>query len=183
MPKIGLAEALPKKVASRPFRNPCPAGWGREIDCLEILRLTDCRLRLMMDAWEESRRTRRKDGKSGEDGGMVENSGEKVVEMLPSDKYYMPVAKIKDFLLKSGAKHSQEFFDVGYTENDIERLNSDIEEQFDEAKAVDYRHEGDATTYFSIYMCLGIVKKKKFRTVWRVDKNIDKPRFITAHRE
>ncbi|MBR2216404.1 MAG: hypothetical protein IJ849_11720 [Selenomonadaceae bacterium] len=38
------------------------------------LRLTDCRLRLMMDAWEESKHPRRKDGRFGEGGGAVEEN-------------------------------------------------------------------------------------------------------------
>lgn len=53
-------------------------------------------------------------------------------DMLPSEKYYMPVSKIKEYLLKPGAKHSEEFFAVGYTKEDTEKLNADINKLFNE---------------------------------------------------
>ena len=146
------------------------------------LRLTNCRLRFILDAWEESKHPRDKDGKFCRGGSNVTNENDEEVKVIPSDKYYMPVAKIKDFLLKPGAKHSKEFFDVGYTENDVEKLNKDIEAQFDETKAVEFRYSGDFIE-FNIYMQLGVNKKKRFRTVWRKDTPDKKPRFITAYRK
>ena len=46
--------------------------------------------------------------------------------MLQTDKYDMPGDKIENYLLRPGAEHAKEFFDVGYTPNDIEKLNDDI---------------------------------------------------------
>ena len=103
--------------------------------------------------------------------------------MLVSDKYYMPEDKIKKYLLKPGAKHSREFFDVGYSVADSEKLNSDIDEQYDESKSYDKRTLPDGTKRYSIDMDLGITKKRPFQTVWQVDPGFEKARFITAHRK
>lgn len=102
---------------------------------------------------------------------------------LKNDRYVIVEPKISRFLLKPGAKHSAEFFNVGYTEQDSLALNADIYRQFDEAAKVDIRVSEDGTESFSIFMELGTTKKKRFRTVWQRDPGSDKPRFITAHRE
>ena len=102
---------------------------------------------------------------------------------LKNDRYVIAEPKISRFLLKPGAKHSAEFFNVGYTEQDSLALNADIYRQFDEAAKVDIRVSEDGTESFSIFMELGTTKKKRFRTVWQRDPGSDKPRFITAHRE
>lgn len=102
---------------------------------------------------------------------------------LNNDRYVIAEPKISKFLLKPGAKHSTEFFNVGYTEQDSLALNADIYRQFDEAEKVDVRVSEDGTESFSIFMELGTTKKKRFRTVWQRDPGSDKPRFITAHRE
>lgn len=102
---------------------------------------------------------------------------------LNNDRYVIAEPKISRFLLKPGAKHSAEFFNVGYTEQDSLALNADIYRQFDEAAKVDIRVSEDGTESFSIFMELGTTKKKRFRTVWQRDPGSDKPRFITAHRE
>lgn len=98
-----------------------------------------------------------------------------------TDKFIMPADKIDQFLLKPGAKHAKEFFDVGYTTNDGERLLKDIELGFDETKVWDIKESGSKTT-FSITMKLGVTKQKDFQTVWQKSANGGKPRFLTAHR-
>lgn len=91
--------------------------------------------------------------------------------------------KIEKYLLKPEAMHSAEFFDVGYTVNDVDILIKDIREQFDINLSTDYRDVGDSAIHFSIFMDLGIGnKKKRFRTVWRKDTENAIPRLITAHR-
>ncbi|MFR8975621.1 MAG: DUF6883 domain-containing protein, partial [Eubacteriales bacterium] len=110
--------------------------------------------------------------KPGESGIIKENG---VVEIHPD--------KINKFLLKPGAKHSKEFFDVGYTENDFEHLFNDIVAGYDKKKMVDIRKNMDGTEDFSIFMDLGTQNKKRFRTVWRKDSPDSKPRLITSHRE
>ena len=95
----------------------------------------------------------------------------------------MPEAKIKEFLLKPGALHAQEFFDVGYTVDDVERLNRDIDRHFDIGFAFDKVSFPDGRENFSIFMNLGVTKQRRFRTVWQKDTPEKKPRFITAHRE
>lgn len=102
---------------------------------------------------------------------------------LDNDRYTIAEPKISKFLLKPGAKHSAEFFDVGYTEKDGLLLNADIYQQFDETLKTDVRVAEDSTESFSIFMELGTTEKKTFRTVWQCDPGSEKPRLITAHRE
>ncbi len=99
-------------------------------------------------------------------------------------KVEIPTAKIDSFFLKPGAKHAQEFFDVGYSEKHSKRLRRDILYQYNEEKAVDKKKLPDGAERFSIFMELGIGEKKKtFRLVWQKDSVDTKPRLITGHRE
>ncbi len=98
--------------------------------------------------------------------------------MLNTAKCLMPIEKIRDFLLRPGAKHSNEFFDVGYTVYDVEKLNQDIYEIFDEENAVDVKIFDDGKEKFCIFMELCVLKKRRFRTVWQKDTPNSKPRFI-----
>nr|UWH96878.1 MAG: minor capsid protein 2 [Bacteriophage sp.] len=91
--------------------------------------------------------------------------------------------KINKFFLKPGAKHAQEFFDVGYSENDFERLNRDLKACFDYRNAVDIKVSQNGVEKFSIFTDLGVGNKKRFRTVWQKDTPDSTPRIITAHRE
>ena len=90
--------------------------------------------------------------------------------------------KIYKFLLLPDAKHSSEFFDVGYTINDGERLRKDIMHQFNYKNAVDSVLV-DGKEKFSIFMKLGVTKMRRFRTVWEKNGSDGVPRLITAHRE
>lgn len=81
-----------------------------------------------------------------------------------------------------GAKHAQEFFDVGYSPADGERLRKDISDNFDIRKAVE-KKVANGVEKFSIFMDLGVTQKKRFRTVWQKDTPDSIPRIITAHRE
>lgn len=91
--------------------------------------------------------------------------------------------KIQKFLLKPGAKHSKEFFDVGYEEDDYSLLFDDIAENYDESNAVDIKEKENGKQMFSIFMYLGKTHKKRFRTVWEKETPDSKPRLITGHRE
>ena len=102
---------------------------------------------------------------------------------LDNDRYVIEEPKISKYLLKPNAKHSKEFFDVGYTENDAVRLNADIYNHFDENLKTDIRTMDDGTETFSIFMELGTENKRTFRTVWQKEPGSEKPRLITAHRE
>lgn len=122
-----------------------------------------------------------KSGLAKADFSSIVVTGER--KMLQSDKYDMPKEKIEGFLLKPGAKHAQEFFDAGYTPADAEKLNRDIAAGFDETKKADVVKMDGEIERFSIFMDLGVKRKKRFRTVWQRDTAEAKPRFITAHRE
>lgn len=91
--------------------------------------------------------------------------------------------KINKFFLKPNAKHSQEFFDVGYKTTDFELLDKDLRACFDYNKAVDKVVLNNGAERFSIFTDLGVDKKKRFRTVWQKDTPESTPRIITAHRE
>ena len=90
--------------------------------------------------------------------------------------------KFTGYFLKSGAKHADQFFNVGYTEKDVLQLQYDIARQFDMSKAVDISENNDGSTKFNIYMKLGVTKERIFCTGWRIDKPGDAPRIITAFR-
>lgn len=68
--------------------------------------------------------------------------------------------KINKFLLKPGAKHSKEFFDVGYNENDYERLFNDITSEFDNSKVLDIKKNEDGTEDFS-HLCISVLIIRK----------------------
>ena len=99
-------------------------------------------------------------------------------------KVTIPDAKIDSFFLKPGAKHAQEFFDVGYTEKDGKKLRRDILLQYNEDRATDKKTLTDGAERFSIFVELGIGQNRKtFRMVWQKDSADAKPRLITGHRE
>ncbi len=91
-------------------------------------------------------------------------------------------SKISDFFLKPNAKHSQDFFGVGYSSDDSELLRNDLLAALEGGKRVD-----ETTTKhgkrFSVFCELGITQKKRFRTVWQIENSNGIPRIITAHRE
>ena len=92
-------------------------------------------------------------------------------------------AKYSGYFLKAGAKHADDFFDVGYTSDDVLKLRYDMARQFDMDKAVDRATLKNGAETFNIYMTLGVTKKKMFLTGWRIDKPGDKPRIITCFRK
>ncbi|WP_425531034.1 DUF6883 domain-containing protein [Ruminococcus champanellensis] len=92
--------------------------------------------------------------------------------------------KINKFFLSPGAKHAQEFFDVGYSPDDFDALNHDLVDGFDYNQAMDKRVFDNGVEKFSVFMLLGKgEQKKRFRTVWQKDTPNSVPRIITAHRE
>lgn len=120
---------------------------------------------------------------------MAQKSGKMLTDganggIIASDaRFNMDPAKIEKFLLLPGAKHSKEFFDVGYAPNDGQKLYNDISSQFNIDNAVGYRINPSGNTGFSIFMELGITSKKTFRTTWEDDPISGKPRFTSAYRD
>ncbi len=90
--------------------------------------------------------------------------------------------KINKFFLLPGTKHSIDFFDVGYTTFDGDKLKKDIADNFSYDKAVEKKMI-NGSERFNIYMNLGITKIKRFRTVWQKDEPDSIPRIITAYRK
>lgn len=90
--------------------------------------------------------------------------------------------KITGFCLKPGAKHSDDFFNVGYEASDSELLIQHINDGYDIHKAVD--REPNTMNYrtFEVEMELGVTEKKKFVTGWSIRAEGEQPRFTTAYR-
>lgn len=91
--------------------------------------------------------------------------------------------KINKFFLKPNAKHSDDFFNIGYKVTDFELLDKDLKACFDYSKAVDKVVFDNGVERFSIFTELGVNEKKRFRTVWQKDTPESTPHIITAHRE
>lgn len=90
--------------------------------------------------------------------------------------------KFSGYFLKPGAKHADEFFDVGYTVDDVRLLRYDMARLFDFALAANRKTDEYGVETFNIGMLLGVENKKTFLTAWQIDKPGDKPRIITAYR-
>lgn len=106
----------------------------------------------------------------------------KQIEVVSNTPCETTPRKFSEYFLKPGAKHADDFFSVGYTENDVLQLRYDIARQFDMEKAVEFKENGEIKT-FNIYMHLGVTKKRRFVTGWQIDKNGATPRIITAFRK
>lgn len=90
--------------------------------------------------------------------------------------------KFSGYFLKEGAQHAKEFFDAGYTKDDVLRLRYDMARQFDMTKVTSRTFTDRQEERLIIYMKLGD-RNKTFRTVWQKDTPDSKPRIITAFRE
>ena len=90
--------------------------------------------------------------------------------------------KIEKYMLKKGAKHSEDFFRVGYTEKDSVRLYKDIERQYDIKKAKGFRNGNNGEIRFAIYMKLGVNKKRTFCTSWYIGQDSGIPKLTSAYR-
>lgn len=100
------------------------------------------------------------------------------------DEYeaFIKNSKVYDFFLKSGAKHSADFAEVGYSLNNPDRLFYDIFAQFDENKLIlDKSGKGFVEGYQIMY--LGTNTKKRFKTAWRKDDKFNGlPRITSGYR-
>lgn len=91
--------------------------------------------------------------------------------------------KYTGYFLKDGAKHADDFFNVGYTSDNPLQLRYDMARQFDMSKAVDIKELGGGAKQFNIYMELGVTKKRSFVTGWIQDSPDSKPRIVTSFRK
>mgnify|MGYP003303612579 CR=1 FL=1 len=96
--------------------------------------------------------------------------------------------KIKKFCLDPEKKHYQDFYNVGfrgtkgYMAFDAKVLALAFESEYDINKATEKTIDAEGKERFVIYMNLGYGKKKRFRTVWRIEEPGAAPRFVTAFR-
>lgn len=89
--------------------------------------------------------------------------------------------KLAKFCLLPGGKHSEQFFKLGYTADDSERLFRDIEAGYDSSRKFDRIDLADGHVKTSIPMKLGITTQQLFRTVWKDDGPDGEDRFLTAY--
>lgn len=91
--------------------------------------------------------------------------------------------KYTGYFLKPGAKHADQFFAVGYTQDNPLQLRYDMARQFDMDKAFDIKVLNGGAKKFNIYMELGITKKRTFCTGWIQDTPDSLPRVVTGFRK
>ena len=91
--------------------------------------------------------------------------------------------KYTGYFLKDGAKHADQFFDVGYTADNPLQLRYDMARQFDMSKAVDVQELNGGAIMFNICMTLGVTKQRTFLTGWIQDTPDSKPRIVTGFRK
>ena len=102
--------------------------------------------------------------------------------VIKTKKYEIVDNKIVNFALKDGAKHSQDFFDAGYTKDNPEQLKKDIGALYENGKKQNIKYNTDSEVIkFEIVGELG-KNKLRFLTGWQIDKGDNKARFITGHR-
>ena len=120
------------------------------------------------------------EGKENVNNTSLDNSDE---SGIIKEKVTIHPNKVNEFFLKPGAKHAEDFFNVGYSKDDPDTLIKDLIEGFDYSKAEDIMFDSDGVEKFSVFMNLGVHKRRRFRTVWQKDSPNSLPRIITAHRE
>ena len=98
-------------------------------------------------------------------------------------EYVTTPKKYTGYFLKDGAKHADQFFDVGYTADNPLQLRYDMARQFDMSKAVDVQELNGGAIMFNIYMTLGVTKQRTFLTGWIQDTPDSKPRIVTGFRK
>lgn len=91
--------------------------------------------------------------------------------------------KYYGYFLNPEAKHSIDFFNVGYSRDNPLQLRYDMAKGFDISKAVERATRSDGAETFNIYMELGVSKKRTFLTGWIKDKPDSTPRIVTAFRK
>ncbi len=89
--------------------------------------------------------------------------------------------KLTKFCLLPGGKHATQFFKIGYSEDDPDRLFCDIENGYAPECKIDRRSIGDGHEKACIPMTLGVTAKRLFRTVWQDDGPDGSDRFISAY--
>ena len=109
--------------------------------------------------------------------------GSSGVGRLPNyKKAVIPRNKVREFYLKPGAKHYDEFVDVGYTTRHYARLEGDLKKGLAKNSAVNRREDRYGNVRYDVYMELGVTRKKTFLTVWQILRGTKTPQIITAYR-
>lgn len=82
-------------------------------------------------------------------------------------------------MLLPGAKHYNEFANVGYSEKDPQRLYDDITSQFDKSKLFEKGVNKYGDIRYNQIMRLGVTRKKNF--VVAFIKQGENLKFVTSH--
>lgn len=114
-------------------------------------------------------------------GGRGASSG--IVRRVPNyNKATIAEPKITEYCLDSTQKHYQEFIDVGYSGDKPEKLKADLLKVLGENETEITKPNSHGDISVTVYMKLGVIKKRTFRTGWQIDKGTNFPRFVTAYR-
>lgn len=114
-------------------------------------------------------------------GGRGASSG--LVHRVPNySKATIADAKITKYCLDPSKAHYKEFIDVGYSKDNPEQLKNDLLKGLSENEAESTFPNEHGNRSFTVYMKLGITKKRTFKAVWQIDEGTNYPRFVTAYR-
>ena len=105
---------------------------------------------------------------------------ERVIQKAPCE---LTTKNFTGYFLKPDATHADDFFNVGYTPDDVRLLKYDIARQFNMDNAIERESNEYSVRNFDIPMMLGVTEKQRFLTGWQIDKGADIPRIITAYRK
>lgn len=98
-----------------------------------------------------------------------------------SKGFVIPKSKIMGYCLKEGSKHADEFFKVGYTKDDPEKLVHDIHNGYDLSKQQEAQKNKRGHGTYAFSMELGVNARKDFTTVWIDDGPGNAPRFVSSY--
>lgn len=117
-------------------------------------------------------------------GGRGSSSG--FVSRLPNyQRAEILNSKIKNYLLNpQNSKGKHVFFNgIGYNMKNAARLEQDIRKGLRENKALKFSPNEYGKATYNVVMPLGIGEKVAVLTVWQMDKDSNRPRFITAYKD
>ena len=107
----------------------------------------------------------------------------RIVHRAPNyDKVTITEPKITRFCLEPSQKNYKEFVDVGYSKDKPKQLKTDLLKGLSENETEITKPNSHGDISVTVYMKLGVTKKRTFRTGWQIDKGTNFPRFVTAYR-
>lgn len=95
--------------------------------------------------------------------------------------FFADPRKLTSYCLDPMKKHSKEFFDDGYTQDDAEKLFRDIEKGFDLSKRGPDRVGKSGFVTYAIPMNLGVTRVREYTTAWADTGPVGKPVLVSVY--